>query len=70
VCSACIEGELHETRYPYKNSITSKRFLKIPHKVLRLPTFDILDGKKYFLVIVDDYSRYTRVYFFKRKSET
>ena len=29
-----------------------------------------LGGKKYCLVIVDDYSRFTWVYFFKLKSET
>ena len=34
------------------------------------PSFDSLGGRKYCLVIVDDYSRYTWVYFFKRKSET
>ena len=34
------------------------------------PSYDSLGGKKYCLVIVDDYSRYTWVYFFKKKSET
>ena len=33
-------------------------------------TIESLGGKKYCLVIVDDYSRYTWVYFFKKKSET
>jgi hypothetical protein len=35
-----------------------------------LPTHASLGGKKYCLVIVDDYSRYTWVYFFKYKHET
>ena len=34
------------------------------------PSFDSLGGRKYCLMIVDSYSRYTWVYFFKRKSET
>src|SRR3954464_11431429 len=34
------------------------------------PSYDSLGGKKYCLVIVDDNSRYTWVYFFKKKSET
>ena len=34
------------------------------------PSHASLGGKKYCLVIVDDYSRYTWVYFFKHKSET
>ena len=33
-------------------------------------TIASLGGKKYCLVIVDDYSRYTWVFFFKKKSET
>jgi hypothetical protein len=31
------------------------------------PSHASLGGKKYCLVIVDDYSRYTWVYFFKHK---
>jgi transposase InsO family protein len=34
------------------------------------PSHASLGGKKYCLVIVDDYSRYTWVYFFKNKHET
>jgi hypothetical protein len=34
------------------------------------PTHESLGGMKYSLVIVDDYSRYTWVYFFKYKHET
>ena len=34
------------------------------------PSHASLGGKKYCLVIVDGYSRYTWVYFFKHKSET
>ena len=33
------------------------------------PTWDSLGGKKYGLVIVDDYSRYTWVFFLKTKDE-
>jgi hypothetical protein len=34
------------------------------------PSYASLGGKKYCLVIVDDYSRYTWVYFFTYKSKT
>ena len=34
------------------------------------PSHESLGGKKYSMVIVDDYSRYTWVFFFKKKSET
>ena len=34
------------------------------------PTYDSLGGKKYCLVIVDDYTRYFWTFYIKRKSET
>src|SRR3954463_5595820 len=70
-CRACIEGKLHEKNHPVKNIISSKRPLELLHMDLfGPPSYDSLGGRKYCLVIVDDYSRYTWVYFFKRKSET
>ena len=70
-CSACIEGKLHEKAHPPTTIIYSKRPLELLHMDLfGPPSFDSLGGRKYCLVIVDDYSRYTWVYFFKRKSET
>src|SRR3954469_3417372 len=70
-CRACIEGKLHEKKHSVKNIISTKRPLELLHMDLfGPPTYDSLGGKKYCLVIVDDYSRYTWVYLFKRKSET
>ena len=70
-CSACIEGKLHEKVHPPMTIIYSKRPLEPLHlDLFGPPSFDSLGGRKYCLVIVDDYSRYTWVYFFKRKSET
>src|SRR6266480_4022498 len=71
VCRACIEGKMHETRHPRKTIISSKRCLELLHMDLfGPPSHASLGGNKYCLVIVDDYSRYTWVYFFKYKSET
>ena len=58
-----------------KSLVVSLIYSKRPLELLHLdlfgpPSFDSLGGRKYCLVIVDDYSRYTWVYFFKRKSET
>ena len=70
-CSACIEGKLHEKAHPPTTIIYSKRPLELLHMDLfGPPSFDSLGGREYCLVIVDDYSRYTWVFFFKRKSET
>jgi hypothetical protein len=71
VCRSCIEGKMHELPHPSKSIISSKRVLEIFHMDLfGPPTLASLGGKKYCLVIVDDYSRYTLVYFVKYKHET
>jgi hypothetical protein len=71
VCRACIEEKMHELPHPSKTIISSKRVLELLHMDLFGPaTHASLGGKKYCLVIVDDYSRYTWVYFFTYKHET
>src|SRR3954469_16399320 len=71
VFRACIEGKMHETPHKALNQITTERCLELLHMDLfGPPSHDSLGGKKYCLVIVDDFSRYTWVFFFKYKSET
>jgi hypothetical protein len=71
VCRACIEGMMNELPHPSKTIISSKRVLELLHMDLfSPPTHTSLGGKNYCLVIVDDYSRYAWVYFFKHKHET
>src|SRR4051812_14965277 len=71
VCRACIEGKMHETPHKVLNQITTERCLELLHMDLfGPPSHDSLGGKKYCLVIVDDFSRYAWVFFFKYKSET
>jgi hypothetical protein len=61
ICRACVLGKI----------ISSKRILELLHvDLFGPPSHASLGGKKYCLVIIDDYSRYTWVYFFKHKSET
>ncbi|KAK1693194.1 hypothetical protein QYE76_009891 [Lolium multiflorum] len=71
VCRACVEGKMHDSPHPSKTIISSKRILELLHVDLFGPvTHASLGAKKHCLVIVDDYSRYTWVYFFKTKDET
>ena len=71
ICSTCVEGKMHEVPHPKTTEIYSSRILELLHMDLfGPPPKDSLGGKKYCLVIVDDYSRYTWVYFLKAKSET
>ncbi|KAI3677759.1 hypothetical protein L6452_37027 [Arctium lappa] len=70
-CVACLKGKQHKTSHKTKeiNSISS--CLLLLHMDLFGPTNVMSIGKKsYCLVIVDDYSRFTWVYFLRTKDET
>ena len=62
---------MHDSPHSSKTIILSKRKLELLHVDLfgAVPE-PSLGGKKYCLVIVDDFSRFTWVYFFKSKNET
>ena len=71
VCSACIAGKQHQSKHPPKSIVSTSRPLELLHvDLFGPPSWDSLGGKKYGLVIVDDYSRYTWVFFLKSKDET
>nr|GEY49410.1 putative ribonuclease H-like domain-containing protein [Tanacetum cinerariifolium] len=70
-CVACLKGKQHKASCKSKiqNSISQPLFM--PHMDLFDPTFvSGLMHKKYRLVISDDYSRYTWVFFLATKDET
>jgi IS30 family transposase len=70
-CSACIAGKQKEKLHPSVTTISTSRPLELLHMDLFGPSYyDSLGGKKYGLVIVDDYSRYTWVCFLKSKEDT
>ena len=71
VCSACVAGKQLKKRHPIKSIITTSRPLELLHLDLFGPShYDTLGGRKYGLVIVDDYSRYSWVFLLKSKDET
>jgi hypothetical protein len=60
ICSACQVGKQVEAHHPHKNVITTNRPLELLHMDLFSPiAYIIINGSKYCLVIVDDYSRFT-----------
>jgi hypothetical protein len=64
VCSACQAGKQVGTHYPHKNIMTTDIPLELLHMDLFGPIAYIsISGSKYCLVIVDDYSRFTWVFF-------
>ena len=70
LCSACQVGKQVGAPHPAKNILTSSRPLKLLHMDLFGPiTYISIGGNKYGLVIVDDYSCFTWVFFLHDKSE-
>jgi hypothetical protein len=70
LCSACQAGKQVGAHHPAKNILSSSRPLKLLHIYLFGPIAYIsIGGNKYGLVIVDDFSRFTWIFFLQDKSE-
>ncbi|GJR54010.1 retrovirus-related pol polyprotein from transposon TNT 1-94 [Tanacetum coccineum] len=71
LCSACKRGKSKKASHPLKLVPSDHSKLELLHMDLCGPMrVASINGKKYILVIVDDYSRYTWVYFLHSKDET
>ncbi|GJY22379.1 retrovirus-related pol polyprotein from transposon TNT 1-94 [Tanacetum coccineum] len=70
LCSACEQGKSKKVSLPPKLVPSTESKLELLHMDLCGPMrVASINGKKYILVIVDDYSRYTWVYFLRTKYE-
>ena len=70
ICGACQMGKQTKVGHPKVNMIATSRCLELLHINLMRPTrTKSLGGKRYIMVIVDDFSRYTWVEFLREKSE-
>jgi hypothetical protein len=70
-CGACQAGKQVGTQHHAKNIMTTTRPLEMLHMDLFGPIAYISIGSnKYGLVIIDDYSHFTWVFFLQDKSET
>ncbi|GKA97297.1 retrovirus-related pol polyprotein from transposon TNT 1-94 [Tanacetum coccineum] len=71
LCSSCELGKATRKSFYTKATPSSKRWLQLLHMDLCGPMqVESINGKKYALVIVDDYSRYTWTHFLRFKDET
>jgi transposase InsO family protein len=71
ICSACQAGKQVGVHHPHKNIMTTDKPLELLHMDLFGPIAYIsIGGSMYCLVIVDDYSRFTWVFFLQEKSHT
>ncbi|GJW39831.1 putative ribonuclease H-like domain-containing protein [Tanacetum coccineum] len=70
-CVACLKGKQHRAFYKSKVLNLTTKPLFMLHMDLFGPTFmSSLMHKKYFLVVTDDYRRFTWVFFLTTKDET
>nr|GFC64421.1 integrase, catalytic region, zinc finger, CCHC-type, peptidase aspartic, catalytic [Tanacetum cinerariifolium] len=70
LCSACEQGKIHQKYHKSKMAFASNKPLYLLHMDLRGPMrVHTINGKRYVLVVVDDYSRYTWVFFLHSKDE-
>ncbi|GKC06274.1 retrovirus-related pol polyprotein from transposon TNT 1-94 [Tanacetum coccineum] len=71
LCSSCELGKAKQKSFHTKTTPSSKRRLQILYMDLCGPIrVESINGKKYVLVIVDDFSRYTWTHFLRSKDET
>nr|GFC07450.1 putative ribonuclease H-like domain-containing protein [Tanacetum cinerariifolium] len=71
LCSACAMGKSTKKTHKPKSKDTNQEKLYLPHMDLCGPMrVERVNGKKYILVIMDDYSRFTWVKFLRSKDET
>ena len=70
VCDACARGKQVRNSFKLKNYVSMTRPLEMLHMDLRGPMrITSRGGKRYVLVIVDDYSRFTWILFLASKDE-
>ncbi|CAN1346603.1 Retrovirus-related Pol polyprotein from transposon TNT 1-94 [Linum perenne] len=71
LCPACVQGKQTKTSFKSLNVFASKQPLELLHFDLFGPSnVRSLGGKHFALVIVDDFSRFTWVFFLARKNES
>nr|GEW03295.1 hypothetical protein [Tanacetum cinerariifolium] len=60
LCSACKQGKIHQKHHKSKTAFASNKPLYLLYMDLYGPMcVESINGKRYVLVVVDDYSRYT-----------
>jgi transposase InsO family protein len=70
VCECCIEAKSTKKSLPKKSESRSSEVLDIIHTDVCGPMQNITPaGNRYFMTMIDDYSRYTVLYLLKNKSE-
>ncbi|KAJ4820349.1 polyprotein [Rhynchospora pubera] len=70
LCEGCILGKQSKLSFPKDRSMRAKKILELVHTDLCGPMeVESIGGSKYLMLLIDDYSRMTWVYFLSYKSE-
>nr|GEU83519.1 retrovirus-related Pol polyprotein from transposon TNT 1-94 [Tanacetum cinerariifolium] len=70
LCSACEQGKIHRKHNKYKTDFASNKPLYLLHMDICGPMhIESINGKRHVLVAVNDYSRYTWVFFLHSKDK-
>ena len=69
VCETCQLRKKHRDFFPTEKSWRANKILEIVHLDLCTVKIPTHGGNRYFVTFIDDFSRNTRVYFLKQKSE-
>lgn len=69
VCDACQAKKQHCTPFPVGDSWRASQVLQLVHADIYDPMATPVLGSRYFLLVVDDFSRKMWVYFLKKKSD-
>nr|GEV03733.1 hypothetical protein [Tanacetum cinerariifolium] len=70
LCSACEQGKIHQIHHKFNMTFALNKPLYLPHKYLCGPMrVESINGNRYVLVVVDDYSRCTWVFFLHSNDE-
>jgi hypothetical protein len=69
-CEPCVEGKSHRQPIPKEAKGHTNEIQELMHSDVRGPMQTELFGEKHnFVTFIDDYSRYTKVYLIRQKSE-
>lgn len=69
-CTACIHGKKTRRSFPTGQAYRARDRLELVHMDLCGPmSMDSLGGSRYFMLLIDDFTRYNWVYFLTHKSE-
>nr|GEU36063.1 uncharacterized mitochondrial protein AtMg00810-like [Tanacetum cinerariifolium] len=70
LCSACEQGKIHRKHHKSKTAFALNKPLYLLHMDFCGPMrIQSINGKRYVLVVVDDYSRYTWAFFLHSKDK-